>query len=174
MLRRSLAIGVFALLVGPAWAQTTAPAQTSAPSAPTPPAAQQVQLQPYEATNALERSFEAAYRSEAMRPAFRRQFLESHVFLVTQSNAPDAPALLRPLRGNDRAALIFTNTELLERRMGPSAPRVSLTGRAALQRLGQHHVAINIGYDPMLVLDPAGVADFLGIPATRDSAGPSQ
>ena len=171
MLRRSLAIGAFALLVGPAArAQTTAPAA----NAQTQPAAQQVQLEPYEATNALERAFEAAYRSEAMRPAFRRQFLESHVFLVTQTNAPDAPAMLRPLRGNDRAALVFTSVELLERRVGPAAPRVSLTGRAALQRLGDHHVAINIGYAPMLVLDPAGVAAFLDIPATRDSAGPSQ
>jgi len=174
MLRRSLAMCAVAFLVGPAWAQTAAPAQAPAPNAQTQPAAQQVQLEPYEATNALERTFQAASDSEAMRPAFRRQFLESHVFLVTQTNAPDSPALLRPLRGNDRAALIFTSTELLERRMGPAAPRVSLTGRAALQRLGEHHVAINIGYLPMLVLDPAGVADFLDIPATRDSAGPSQ
>ena len=75
---------------------------------------------------------------------------------------------------NKRAALIFTSGALLDQRLGPATPRVSLTGRAALQRLRENHVVINFGYAPMLMLDPPGVAGFLGIPATPESAGPSQ
>ena len=167
MLRRILLLSALAAAAPGAWAQTAA--QTA--DAPQDPA---IDLQSYAPSNTLERTFIAAYRSEAMRPAFRRQFLESHVLVVTASNAPDAPPLLRALRGEDRAALIFTSGALLDQRLGPATPRVSLTGRAALQRLRDNHVVINFGYAPMLMLDPPGVAGFLGIPATPDSAGPSQ
>ena len=167
MLRRILILSALAAAAPAVWAQTTAQ---------TPDAAQEqtIELQSYAPSNALERTFISAYRSEAMRPAFRRQFLESHVLVVTASNAPDAPPLLRTLRGEDRAALIFTSGALLDQRLGPATPRVSLTGRAALQRLRENHVVINFGYAPMLMLDPPGVAGFLGIPATPESAGPSQ
>lgn len=167
MLRRTLLLTALAATAAPAWAQTTAPATGAAET-------QQPELQPYEPSNTLERAFIAAYRSEQLRPAFRRQFLESNVLIVTVSNAPDAPPLLRPLRDGDRAALIFTSGALLDARMGPAAPRVSMTGRAALRRLRENHVVINFGYAPMLMLDPPGVAGFLEIPATPDSAGPSQ
>ncbi len=165
MLRRILLLSALAAMAAPASAQTPAPAEQPQ---------QEPELQAYEPTNTLERTFIAAYRSEQMRPAFRRQFLESHVLIVTASNAPDAPPLLRPLRGEDRAALVFTSGALLDARMGPSTPRISLTGRAALLRLRQNHIVINFGYAPMLMLDPPGVAGFLDIPATPDSAGPSQ
>lgn len=165
MLRRTLFLSALAATVAPAWAQTTAQDANE----PAPPA-----LQEYAPSNSLERAFIAAYRNEQMRPAFRRQFLESNVLVVMASTASDAPPLLRTLQGEDRAALIFTSGVLLDRRLGPATPRVALTGRAALRRLAQNHVVINFGYAPMLMLDPPGIAGFLDIPATPDSAGPSQ
>jgi hypothetical protein len=168
MLRRFILLAAFA--AAPAWAQTPPAAQP----AQTPVAAPMPELQAYEPSNALERAFIAAYQNEAMRPAFRRQFLDSHVFVVMQSNAPDAQPRLAPMRGVDRAAFIFTSPDLLDQRMGPETPRLALTGRAALQRLHANHVVINVGYAPMLMLDPAGVAGFLGLPTPPDSAGPSQ
>jgi len=167
MLRRLFLLAAFA--AAPAWAQTP-----SAPPAQAPAAAPQPELQAYEPNNALERAFIAAYQNETMRPAFRRQFLDSHVFVVMQSNAPDAQPRLAPMRGADRAAFVFTSPDLLDRRMGPETPRLALTGRAALQRLHANYVVIDVGYAPMLMLDPAGVAGFLDIPVAPDSAGPSQ
>ena len=167
MLRRTLLFSALAAMAAPAWAQSTATAQ-GASDAPPP------ELQEYAPSNDLERSFIAAYRNEQMRPEFRRQFLETNVLVVMASRAPDAQPLLRTLRGEDRAALIFTSGALLDQRLGPATPRVALTGRAALRRLHQNHVVINFGYAPMLMLDPPGVAGFLDIPATPDSAGPSQ
>ena len=167
MLRRTLLCSAIAAAVSPAWAQTT----TAAPSAAQTEAPE---LQEFTPTNALERTFIAAYRNAAMRPAFRRQFLESHVLVVTTSNAPDAPPRVMAMRGADNVALIFTSGALLDARMGPATPRTAMTGRAALQRLSQNHVVINAGYAPTLTLDPPGVAGFLEIPATPDSAGPSQ
>jgi hypothetical protein len=167
MLRRTLLVSALAAASAPAWAQTGAtPASNGA--------AEQPELQTFAPSNALERTFVAALSNAAMRPAFRRQFLESHVLLVTASEAPDAAPLLRPMRGADRSALIFTSAELMARRMGPATPHVSLTGRAALLRLRQNHVVINYGFAPMLMLDPPGVAGFLDIPATPESAGPAQ
>lgn len=165
MLRRTLVLSTLAAMAAPAWAQTTAqgPNEQASP-----------ELQDYAPSNDLERSFIAAYRNEQMRPEFRRQFLETNVLVVMASGAPDAPPLMRTLRGEDRAALIFTSGALLDRRFGPATPRVALTGRAALRRLSQNHVVINFGYAPMLMLDPPGIAGFLDIPATPDSAGPSQ
>lgn len=167
MLRRTLILSTFAAMAAPAWAQTTAPAESESQTQPP-------ELQEYAPSNALERSFIAAYRNEQMRPAFRRQFLESNVLVVMASTAPDAPPLLRTLQGEDRAALVFTSGALLDASFGPATPRVALTGRAALRRLHQNHVVINFGYAPMLMLDPPGIAGFLEIPATPDSAGPSQ
>jgi len=162
MLRRTFLFATAAAAT-PAWAQTTN----------TPPPAEP-QLETYEPVNALERTFIAAYDSPQMRPAFRYQFMESHVLLVTQSSAANAAPRLRTLRGDDRAALIFTSAPLMARRFGAQTPHVSLTGRAALERVRQHHVVINFGYAPMLMLDPEGIENFLDISPTPDSAGPSQ
>src|SRR5262245_58008287 len=139
MLRRILLLSALAAVAAPAWAQTTAapPATAQTPAAA---AAAAPELQPYEPNNALERAFIAAYQNQALRPAFRQQFLESHVFVVMQSNAPDAQPRLAPMRGADRAAFIFTSPALLDQRMGPETPRAALTGRAALQRLHANHV----------------------------------
>ena len=70
--------------------------------------------------------------------------------------------------------MIFTSDALLERRLGDDTPRIGMTGRAALERVRQHSVAINIGYEPTLLLDPEGVASFLGIPPSPDASGPAQ
>lgn len=138
-----------------------------------PAAMAQSQLQPIQPQTALEESFIEAFRNPAERGAFREQFLESNVVLVTRTNAPDAEPRLTPVRGG-QAAMIFTSTELLNRRLGPATPRTAMTGRAALTRLRGQQVAINFGYEPMLLLDAEGIDNFLGIPATPESAGPSQ
>lgn len=130
-------------------------------------------LQPIQPQTALEEAFIEAFRSPAARPAFRQQFLESNVVLVTRTNAPDSAPRLTPVPGG-QAAMIFTSSELLNRQLGPQAPRSSMTGRAALTRLRGQQVAINFGCEPMLLLDAEGIDGFLGIPATPDSAGPSQ
>ncbi|MBC7769546.1 MAG: SseB family protein [Phycisphaerales bacterium] len=156
MLRRTLLISALAAAATPALAQT-------------PPST----LQPIEPRSALERAFLAAYRSEAMRPAFREEFLESSVLLVTASSARDAPPRLTPVPGG-QTAMIFTTAALLERRLGPATPRVAMNGRAALMRVRENHVVINVGYEPMLVLDSEGISGFLGIPPSPNAAGPAQ
>ncbi|HYD86985.1 MAG TPA: SseB family protein [Vitreimonas sp.] len=158
MLRRTLLCLGLALAAAPVAAQT-------------PPA--QGRLQPIRPQTALEQAFIAAYRSEAARPAFREQFLESNVLLVMESDARDAEPRLTDVPGG-RTAMIFTSAELLNRRLGPATPRTAMNGRAALMRVRQNHVVINAGYEPMLVLDPAGIDGFLGIPASPEAAGPSQ
>jgi len=167
MLRRTLLVSAFAAAATPAFAQPAA-TPPATPRTPPPP------LQPYEPSNALEYTFVAAYQRAAMRPRFRQQFLESNVLLATVSNAPDAAPRLAPGPGGERAALIFTSPGLLDARLGPATPRLAMNGRAALGRVSEHHVIINPGYAPMLALDPAGIAGFLDIPATPNSAGPSQ
>ncbi len=164
MLRRTFLTTAIALAAAPAWAQQT-------PTTPPPAPPQQPELEPYEPSNALERTFAAAFANESMRPAFRRAFLESPVVLALASNTANATPLLRPLRGNDRAAFVFTSAALLEHRLGATAPRATLTGRQALERIAPNFAAINFGYAPMLVLDPAGVHDFLDLPP---SPGPAQ
>ncbi len=157
MLRRTFLASAIALTAAPAWGQQEA----TRPERP-----QQPDLEPYQPTNALERSFAAAYSNEALRPAFRRAFLESPVLLALASSAADAPPLLRALRGQDRAAFVFTSLPLLARRLGVGAAHVTLTGREALQRIAPNFVAINFGFAPMLVLDPPGVQAFLDVPAS--------
>lgn len=158
MLRRTLLAFALVAMAAPALAQT-APATSP--------------LQPIQPQTSLEEAFVAAYRSEAARPAFREEFLESNVLLVMAANTRDSDPRLVPVPGG-QSAMIFTSTDLLNRRLGPATPRVAMNGRAALMRVRTNNVVINAGYEPMLVLDPAGIAGFLGIPASEDSAGPSQ
>jgi len=170
MLRRILLISAIAAAVTPALAQTTTtPPAAPAPSTPTPPP-----LQPYEPSNALEHTFLAAYQSAPMRPRFRQQFLETNVLLATVDATPDSAPRLASGPGGQQVALIFTSGALLDARLGPDTPRLAMTGRAALTRVSETHVIINPGYAPMLALDPAGIAGFLDIPATLNSAGPAQ
>lgn len=159
MLRRTLLTGALAAFASNAAAQGTPTPPPATPPRPPP-------LQPFEPSNALERTFMAALDNEAQRPAFRRQFLESQVALVVMSSAADAPPRFEPLPENARGALVFTSAVLLDRRFGPATPRRMVTGRAALTLVRQQHVIINFGYAPMLMLDPPGIASFLEIPAT--------
>ena len=176
MLRRTLLFSTLTAIAVPAAAQTaqTAPPASAAP-APTPSVAAPIapQFEPIQPQTALEQTFVQAFRSPAMRPAFRRQFLESNVLLVTVSRAANAAPQFGEVPGG-RAAMIFTSDALLERRLGDDTPRIGMTGRAALERVRQHSVAINIGYEPTLLLDPEGVASFLGIPPSPDASGPAQ
>jgi hypothetical protein len=161
MLRCTVLLSALAAAATPALAQTA----TTTPVRP--------EFEPIEPQTALEQTFVQAFRTPALRPAFRRQFLESNVLLVTVSRAPNAAARFHPVPGGE-AAMIFTSDALLERRLGPDTPRQGMTGRAALIRVRQHNVAINMGYEPTLLLDPEGVTNFLGIPASPDASGPAQ
>lgn len=161
-----------------AWCLPAGARAQSAPAAqnaPPPAAAPGVSIGPTEITpeNALEYTFVAANSAEAMRPAFRRQFLDSHVALALASDAPNAePREIEPREGV-RAGLVFTSNARLDAVLGPAAPRATLTGRAALTRLRGKHVIINARLAPMLVLEPEDVAHYLETPAAP-SAGPSQ
>jgi|CXWL01.1.fsa_nt_gi hypothetical protein len=139
-------------------------------AAPGPQAPPEIQPQ-----NALEYAFVAALTNEAMRPVFRRQFMEAHVVLALASDAPDAPPREVAPREGVRAGLVFTGATRLDAALGPAAPRATLTGRAALERLRGRHVVINARLAPMLVLEPEDVASYLETPeAPPTLAGPSQ
>lgn len=162
MLRRTVLFSALAAAAAPAFAQTTETPPATVPD-----------FEPIEPQTALEQTFVQAFRSPAMRPAFRRQFLESNVLLVTATRAANSPPQFGDVPGG-RAAMIFTSDALLERRLGADTPRAGMTGRAALMRVRAHSVAINLGYEPTLLLDSDGITQFLGIPPSPDSAGPAQ
>jgi hypothetical protein len=123
-----------------------------------------------EPQNALERAFLDAMANEALRPPFRRQLLESRVALALASSAPDAPPRELTPREGVRAALIFTSGQRIDAVLGPSSPRVWLTGREALERLRGKHVVINARLVPMLVLEPEDVARYLETPVSTRPA----
>jgi hypothetical protein len=122
--------------------------------------------------NELEEVFVQAVDRRDLRAVFRRRLLQSRVVLALASNAPDSPPReISPSEGV-HAGLIFTGTQRMDTVLGPMAPRVSLTGRAALERLRGRHVIVNAQLVPMLVLEPEDVAAYLDGSAT--SAGPAQ
>lgn len=171
MWNRGFALTVMAALVAPAaLAQTQAPAP--APAAQPPDA--QLALRPIEPNNALEHSFVAALNNPAMRPVFRRQLLDNHVALATTSASPDAQPLEIELRQGVSTTLVFTSPERVDQVLGPQAPRIILTGRAALERLRGKNVIINARLMPMLTLEPDDVERYLEAPTAPDSAGPTQ
>ncbi len=144
-------------------------AQDAPPAAP-PVAAPGVSIGPAQSQqidpqNTLEYAFIAAMGSEALRPAFRRQLLDSRVVLALASSAPDAPPREINPREGVRAGLIFTSGARIDAALGPGAGRVFLTGRAALERLRGKYVVINARLAPMLVLEPEDVARYLETPA---------
>lgn len=151
MLRRTVLAAGLAGVTAPAWAQAA--------------------LENFTPSNALERTFVAALDDVSLRPAFRRQFLENQVLMAQRTAASDSPPLLRETPAGD-AAMIFTSAALMNTRLSPEAPRIALSGRAALERVQGGLVVINPGFAPMLVLDAESIAAFLEIPATL--AGPTQ
>lgn len=124
----------------------------------------------------LERTFLAAFSDEAMRAAFRRQFLDSQIVLALASTAPDAAPREGPrLPNNSRPTFIFTTNARMDSVLGPASPRRAMTGRAALERLRGRYLFINYGLEPMLTLEPDDVTRFLALPRTSgQSAGPAQ
>lgn len=122
--------------------------------------------------NELEEAFVQAVEHQDVRPVFRRRLLQSRVVLALASNAADAPPREISPREGVHAGLIFTGTQRMDTVLGPMAPRVSLTGRAALERLRGKHVIVNAQLVPMLVLEPEDVAAYLD--GSANSAGPAQ
>lgn len=117
--------------------------------------------------NDLERAFIAALNDEEARPEFRRLLLESQVALALASNLDEAPPRLLALGQNGQAGFIFTSAERLNEVMGPSAPRVVLSGREALTRLRDKFVVVNWRLAPMLTLEPPDVASYLNTAPTE-------
>jgi len=126
--------------------------------------AQQPALQPIDPANALERTFVAALNNEALRPAFRRQLLESQVALALASTAADAPPRLAEFRPGQRTGFIFTSATRMNGVAGAAAPRAMLSGRAALQRLRGNYAIVNYGLAPMLTLEPEDIVRMLETP----------
>jgi hypothetical protein len=174
MLRRTFVASVLAAAPGLAFAQTTgaAPAPGTTGDIVRRPTGL---VQPIVPETELERTFLAAFSNEEMRTAFRRQFLESNVVLALASNATDAAPLERPLPGGQTATFIFTSAIRADSVMGPAAPRRTMTGRAALERVRGKYLVINYTLEPMLTLEPEDIDRFLALPRTAArSAGPSQ
>lgn len=128
-----------------------------------------------EPQNELERALIAATEEgagEAQRDAFRRLFLRSDVALALSANAPDAPPAAIEPRPGFRTCLIFTSSARATEVMGAAAPRIVLTGRAALERVRGANVVININRRPYVTLDAEGIENFLALPEGREPAAP--
>lgn len=117
------------------------------------------QIQP---ENELERAFLAAFRDPEQRPAFRRELLAAQVALALANSAPDSPPRFITLPNESRVGLIYSSATRLNGVLGPAAPRVVLAGRDALTRLSGENVALNYRLVPMLTLEAADVAEYLG------------
>ena len=148
------------------WALSSARAQTASEVAQPPP-------RPISPQNDLERAFVAALHNERLRPAFRRQLLESNVALALSDAAAESPPLEMEIGEGAATCFIFTSARRLDSVLGPTAPRIVLLGRAALMRVRDKHVAVNARLSPMLTLAPEDVAIFLSAEAAS-SAGPTQ
>lgn len=127
---------------------------------------------PIQPANALEHTFVAALTNAEMRPIFRRMLLESQVALALDS---EADVRTVPIQGERTAAAIFTSPARLRVILGADAPYEVMSGRAALARVREGNVAINIGWAPMLTLEPDDIAQWLEAPDQSDALrGPSQ
>jgi hypothetical protein len=139
---------------------------------PDPTAQVESALAPIDPQNALERTFVAAVTDPSQRPVFRSQLLESQVVLALATSAADSAPREVPLRAGVSATLIFTSAARMDSVLGSSAPRVSLSGRDALQRLHGKNVIINPTLAPMLTLEPDDVAHWLAVPAAPSAPQP--
>lgn len=157
MHRRRFVATALATIAAPAAAH----GQTEPASATASPAATPALIEPQ---NALEQSFLNALNNEALRPAFRRQFLTSQVALAVVSRLPEAPPRQVQMRPGVSACLIFTSSARASQVMGPMAPIQMLTGRRALQRVRGANVIINVNLAPALTLEPDDVQAFLDMP----------
>lgn len=156
-MRRGQFLGfLLAALAAPAaHAQTGAPTPAStAPPAPTP----------IEPRNTLEHAFVDALNHEALRPAFRRQFLTSYVALAIAARDPQSAPRMIEVRPGIRAGLIFTSGGRALEVMGEQAPVLMITGRQALQRLRGQNAVININLAPALALAAEDIEAFLAMP----------
>lgn len=168
MLRRTLLVSALGVWPAAAWAQTEQNQQPSAPQQ-----GQRRRDQPIEPQNALEYAFVSAFRTEGMRPIFRRYLMETHVALPLEDDTPDAAPREMTTREGFRGGVIFTSEQRLQSVLGSEAPHIMINGRAALTRLVGKNVVINPGLVPFLTLEPRDVAAYLATPG-ESSAGPSQ
>lgn len=123
--------------------------------------------------NAIERTFVAALTNPEMRPAFRRQLLESRVALaVSETDGETAPRTV-PIQDGRRAVAIFTSAERLQAVLGEAAGFELITGREALERAGEQNVVLNFMWSPMLTLEPDDIASYLETPQTPAQSAPA-
>jgi hypothetical protein len=154
MRRRGFVAAALAALACPAAAQAQNTAPDLSSNAPGP----------IEPQNALERTFVQALTNAEMRPAFRRQLLESQVALAMTGGDADAAPREFPYRGGATTAAVFTSAARLSAVLGDDAPRIVVSGRAALELLRGKNVVINPTLAPMLTLEPEDVERWLETP----------
>lgn len=169
MFRRAFLCAIIA-----AAAPILASAQTVTAQPETQAAAPAPQLSPIEPQNDLERAFVAALDDASVRPVFRRRLLDSHVALVLTTREDNATPFTVEIHGGAQAGFVFTSAERVDSVMGPSTPRIVLTGRAALERLRGKNVIINARLMPMLTLEAEDVESYLEAPVPPALAGPAQ
>lgn len=174
--RTLLGAGIVTAVAGVAHAQETgeiAQAPVAAPGISLGEPAPSVAVAPIEPENALEYAFVSALTNETMRPVFRRYLMDTHIVLAMTNARDNAEPLEVEMQGGQRAAAIFTSATRINAVLGADAPRITLNGRAALERLDGKNVVINFRLIPMLTLEPEDVARYLAAPGSA-SAGPTQ
>jgi hypothetical protein len=162
MRRRSFMTAALAASALPSLARAqAAPAAAPAPDRP---------IQP---TTPLEFAFVAALSDERMRPIFRRYLLDTSVALALTGEGNDAAPLEVEVREGWRGGAIFTTAARLDEVLGVNVPRITLNGRAALERLRGKNAVINYRLVPMLTLDDEDIEIYLATEGSA-SAGPTQ
>ena len=149
MRRRTFLSAVFAALPSLALAQNTGTLAPTRPAVITP-------------QNELERAFLAALNDAAQRNAFRREFLVSQVSVAMASDASDAAPREVQVRPGLNAGAVFTSPARQSGVLGPASARRVMSGREALTLLRGKNVVLNYRLAPMLTLEPADVAEWLG------------
>jgi hypothetical protein len=174
--RTLLGAGIVTAVAGAAHAQEAQEAEqapVAAPGISLSEAAPSVSVAPIEPENALEYAFVSALTNEAMRPVFRRYLLDTHIVMAMTNARDNAEPLEVELQGGQRAVAVFTSATRINAVLGADAPRITLNGRAALERLNSKNVVINYRLIPMLTIEPEDVQRYLATPGSG-SAGPTQ
>ncbi len=172
MRRREFIAATLATAAAPALAHAqaaqTETTPTSAPGGLTAP----INNETIDPQTPLEMAFVQAQTNPRMRPIFRAYLLERSVVLAVTEPGSQTPREVQ-VRDGFRAGAIFTSAARMDAVLGADAPRISLNGRAALERMRGKNAVLNFRLVPMLTLDDEDVAAYLSTEGSA-SAGPTQ
>lgn len=164
--RREFLAATIATAAAPAFAQeAAAPAAQAGLTTP-------VNAEPIDPQTPLEMAFVQAQTNPRMRPIFRAYLLERSVVLAIAEAGSETPREVQ-VRDGFVAGAIFTTAARMDAVLGADAPRISLNGRAALERCRGKNAVLNFRLMPMLTLDAEDVAAYLATEGSA-SAGPTQ